>query len=136
MLKTPLITAYDAETHLTKKKREGKDDRQRPRVFSGAHKQSLKRNSRYLKVRKKPEEERKNGAKLKCQGLGVWKIIRRAVVIKARLIAADRITFSRHQDNKTPFLLHTRAHTPPGTHKMQDRRRRSGSIAVGRAWTI
>lgn len=48
---------------------------------------------------------------MKCQGLGAWKIIRRAVIIKARLIAADRITFSRHQDNKTPFLLHTRAHS-------------------------
>lgn len=37
------------------------------------------------------------------------KLIRRAVIIKARLIAADRITFSRHQDKNRVFYLHCRS---------------------------
>lgn len=142
MLKIPLIKAYNAETHLTKTtKREGKDNWQRPcdwfltkRTNSVAD-ESLKHNFCYLKVRKKIKKKEITEPNWNVKG-SVWKIIRRAVIIKARLIAADRITFSRHQDNKTPFLFHTRMHTLLRTYKIQDQCQRSGSIAVGHVWTI
>lgn len=49
-------------------------------------------------------------------GLKVLKLIRRAVIIKARLIAADRITFSRHQDKKRSFISAAGADAHKNTH--------------------
>lgn len=82
MLKTPLITAYKAETHLTKK-REGKDDRQRPRDWfltkrtnsvadeSLLEAMNVDKTELSLPESEKKNIKKKNGAKLKCQGLGV-----------------------------------------------------------------